>query len=1379
MKNVLTRGFVYLILLLCLNLIFSLIRDRVIACFASDLQPAPFTQVSQKTEQAFPSSTNTAVKKPGYLLFFELKNGECSLSSVAAINNYVANKHLGSSDDWSAVLMDDRDQFLWKKRIDNPGYFSPILSAEQVIPFTVKIPHLPRLANVVLYDQRQREIIRVSVDDSFKADATASREKFLQFDKRNRELLQERVRQDREKPQSASFLHNPRTLRYRDLPKPLQQHLTSEIAREMEMLVEYGPGVMNLRRGHSIDPRVLRNQLRASQDLTQRMQQVRSNTLEVGTGAYTLSGHVTDADTGAPLSGVLLSFYQYDASWNVMRYMGDCTTDDKGFYSIPCDSGNVRCFPSYLGVGTYFFSEWYDISISGDATFNIEAIPGITLSGVVTDTNNNALSGVCIFFFDQNENYSWGVTTYSSGTYFTVTPKNRPITISLYPLSPYATPTPETDLIFTDDTIKNFQVERGVVISGTVTDDSGAVIPARLLLRQLNGMTTNTPYWYISTDVNGRYNFVVSKNLLPNSFLIAVYNESYVQQTIDIQLTEDTIQNFSLQKGITVSGYVHSGTGEGVGGARVRVYEGETFITSALTSYDGLGLYTLTLSPGTYTFKVSPDVNNLGNYAPTEMANIQVTGNLIQNFILEIASAILTINVYFTDLQAAGLTSRCRIESVQSGKVISANWTYGSVQYDYVKGKYFQAFSSYPDNGIYDIIIHLVGYAPQTIPNLSVAGSVTVDLVLSHPFLWKGVLRDQRGTPLPFMSISSYDGIADQCEWYSTDENGNFTIPITPGGFVQFNTNEGSQNIPYKERLGEITGDRNSDCIMDEFPSFLDTGSVLTQMYGVADRTSRYNIVFLGDSYTDITETYTDLNYNGQWDGVLFYDLNGNGVWDSGEPDQLYGNAMYPVAGTDPTTNNEPFTDTNGDAVPNLHDQVLYDRNSLDTIRSLFGQDFWNSHRDAFNVFRIRVISNQAGHDILDENGNVVISRNTALGTYLDSPDRGYLFEADRDLVMQYINEYVPECDTKIVLVNQPIFMGRVTAFIFAYGGELTGLCNSCTIAHEMGHKYGLSDEYTEFLGPYYVIEDNWENVTTLTDPEQIPWKSLITPGKEIPSIPYSSGVGLFEGARYYTDGVYRPTQNCMMVGGNRYCPVCTQELEYRLMSITKGFIEPVLYAPSGTISTLRPTFSWEEQAGVSHYLLEIERLDNNQLVASFDIYDVTFQLPFDLSPGVSYQWRLQPGVENEWGNWSEWLTFTTPASKPSVATSDTSDVTLTSATLNGTVNPNGENTEAWFEYGITTAYGGVTPSENVGNGTSDVAISSVLSNLLRSTTYHFRAVAQNAYGITYGEDKYFTTTIECSTWENVITKYQAYVNEQATWDDVIDCYQQYAAGGG
>ena len=107
-------------------------------------------------------------------------------------------------------------------------------------------------------------------------------------------------------------------------------------------------------------------------------------------------------------------------------------------------------------------------------------------------------------------------------------------------------------------------------------------------------------------------------------------------------------------------------------------------------------------------------------------------------------------------------------------------------------------------------------------------------------------------------------------------------------------------------------------------------------------------------------------------------------VWITSEPYWTYGSAPDPTDGTNPTLANEPIRDVNGDGVLSTDDQALFDRNTIDVARALFGADVWRHHRAAFNVFRIRVVSAQAGHDVRDVNDNTVVSRNTALGTYLN-----------------------------------------------------------------------------------------------------------------------------------------------------------------------------------------------------------------------------------------------------------------------------------------------------------------------------------------------------------------------------------------------------------
>ena len=94
----------------------------------------------------------------------------------------------------------------------------------------------------------------------------------------------------------------------------------------------------------------------------------------------------------------------------------------------------------------------------------------------------------------------------------------------------------------------------------------------------------------------------------------------------------------------------------------------------------------------------------------------------------------------------------------------------------------------------------------------------------------------------------------------------------------------------------------------------------------------------------------------------------------------------------------------------------------------------------------------------------------------------------------------------------------------------------------------------------------------------------------------------------------------------------------------------------------------------------------------------------------------------------------------PTAITGAVSAVGGTSATLNGTVNPDGAATDWWFEYGTSTAYGTKTSTTAAGSGSANITVSRALSGLSPATTYHYRLVAKNATGTTNGADGILTT---------------------------------------
>ncbi|MGA2925312.1 MAG: hypothetical protein ABSG43_04855, partial [Solirubrobacteraceae bacterium] len=89
----------------------------------------------------------------------------------------------------------------------------------------------------------------------------------------------------------------------------------------------------------------------------------------------------------------------------------------------------------------------------------------------------------------------------------------------------------------------------------------------------------------------------------------------------------------------------------------------------------------------------------------------------------------------------------------------------------------------------------------------------------------------------------------------------------------------------------------------------------------------------------------------------------------------------------------------------------------------------------------------------------------------------------------------------------------------------------------------------------------------------------------------------------------------------------------------------------------------------------------------------------------------------------------------PGAAGTYMQNVTAETATLQGGVYPNGATTSCWWQYGPTSAYGRQTPAATAGSASAAVAVTGSLGGLAPGGSYHYRLVAQNTYGTTYGYD--------------------------------------------
>ncbi|HKB41608.1 MAG TPA: hypothetical protein VKD72_34610 [Gemmataceae bacterium] len=154
----------------------------------------------------------------------------------------------------------------------------------------------------------------------------------------------------------------------------------------------------------------------------------------------------------------------------------------------------------------------------------------------------------------------------------------------------------------------------------------------------------------------------------------------------------------------------------------------------------------------------------------------------------------------------------------------------------------------------------------------------------------------------------------------------------------------------------------------------------------------------------------------------------------------------------------------------------------------------------------------------------------------------------------------------------------------------------------------------------------------------------------------------------------------------------------------------------------------------------EVEAFGTGAVMATDDdLYYVNTDIE-GLKPGTTYHYRLV--AVNEAGTRrGEDRTFTLPATKkPMVETGKASRISGVSATVDGRVNPLGEATQFFVEYGPDQMYGSKTALGSAGQQTAPRLVFTELKGLKPGTTYHYRLGAVNASGTSHGADATFRT---------------------------------------
>jgi hypothetical protein len=224
----------------------------------------------------------------------------------------------------------------------------------------------------------------------------------------------------------------------------------------------------------------------------------------------------------------------------------------------------------------------------------------------------------------------------------------------------------------------------------------------------------------------------------------------------------------------------------------------------------------------------------------------------------------------------------------------------------------------------------------------------------------------------------------------------------------------------------------------------------------------------------------------------------------------------------------------------------IYIEDVKKSIDALFSHEPFKSRKEVFNIIAVEPASEESGTSVPRKG----IWKRTALGSHFDT------FYTERYLTTLHLKRLhdvlagLPY-EHIIVLVNTEVYGGG--GILNSY--NLSAAHHAKTlpvVVHEFGHSFaGLADEYAydnEPIPMYPTDIEPWEpNITTLKDFHG-KWEQMISKKTPVPTPAdkkYADAVGVYEGAGYSLNGVYRPMQDCRMRTNENptFCPVCQKAI--------------------------------------------------------------------------------------------------------------------------------------------------------------------------------------------------------------------------------------------
>ncbi len=461
---------------------------------------------------------------------------------------------------------------------------------------------------------------------------------------------------------------------------------------------------------------------------------------------YTISGTVRDYD-GTPIEnawvhaiGGPVSDYDYTDAGGVYTL-----TVSAGTYTIRVSKGDLPSPPGQT------------VTVPPDQVVDFTFPQRFTISGTVRDYDDTPMEGAWVSISggpvsDSDHTDASGVytLTVTAGTYTVRASKSG------LPGPPGQTVTVPPDQVV------DFTFPQRLTISGTVRDYDGTPI---------DGVWVSTDPFddpvYVSdyTDASGVYTLTVSAG----TYTVRASKSGLPSppgQTVTVP--PDQVVDFTFPERFTISGTVRDYNGTPLEDAWVRTSGGPV---SDSDHTDASGVYTLTVTAGTYTVRVQRYYNQLD---PPEQI-VTVPPDQVVDF---------TFPERFT---ISGTVRDHNGTPVEGAWIHAIGGPVSDYDYTDATGVYTLTVTA----GTYTVRASKSGYPEPDAQSVTVPPDATgVDFTFPQPYTITGVVRDEAGNPLGGASI--WGGLSSA----TTAANGTYTITVGPGEHSLSAHKEGYEDAP-------------------------------------------------------------------------------------------------------------------------------------------------------------------------------------------------------------------------------------------------------------------------------------------------------------------------------------------------------------------------------------------------------------------------------------------------------------------------------------------------------------------------------------------------------------------------------------------------------